>query len=160
MILTDIDLIARLFHKEEARRIAVAPILSWQKQLQAASIDLRLGPEVVVFRREMESVLDLLSAGGREVTRRLAQRTSVDPTQGFVVHPGDFLLATTFESVKLPDDIAARLEGKSSWGRLGLQVHTTAGFIDPGFAGKATFEVSNVGRLPVKLYPAMLVAQV
>jgi dCTP deaminase len=160
MILTDIDLLTRIFYETAARRIQVAPVLNWQKQLQPASIDLRLGPEIVVFRREVESVLDLLSSQGEEVTSRLSQRMSVDRSQGFVVHPGDFILATTYESVKLPGDIAARLEGKSSWGRLGLQIHSTAGFIDPGFAGKITFEISNVGRLPVKLYPGLLVAQV
>jgi dCTP deaminase len=160
MILSDIELLACIFNADSTERIQVGPIVNWKKQLQAASIDVRLGQEVVVFRKEMVSVLDLLSSDGEDVTRRLAQRTSVDPQNGFVVHPGDFLLATTFESIKLPANIAARLEGKSSWGRLGLQVHSTAGFIDPGFAGKVTFEISNVGTLPMKLYPGLLVAQV
>jgi dCTP deaminase len=160
MILTDSELLARFFCKEPSRRIQVSPIINWRKQLQPSSIDLRLGSEVVVFRREMESVLDLLDRKGEEVTRRLAHRMSVNPLQGFVIHPGDFLLATTFESMRLPADIAARLEGKSSWGRLGLQIHSTAGFIDPGFAGKVTFEISNVGTLPMRLYPGLLVAQV
>jgi len=145
---------------DAAKRLQIAPIVSWKKQLQPASVDVRLGPEVIVFRREMESKLDLLSPEGEEVTRRLAHRMGVDPTNGFVIHPRDFLLATTFESFRLPHDIAARLEGKSSWGRLGLQIHSTAGFIDPGFAGKITFEISNVGTLPIRLYPGLLVAQV
>jgi len=160
MILADIDLVTRLFHEDISRRIRVAPIIDWKKQLQPASIDLRLGPEVVIFRREMESELDLLSPEGEEVTRRLALRMSVDFKQGFIIHPGDFVLATTFESMALPNDVAGRLEGKSSWGRLGLQIHSTAGFIDPGFAGKVTFEISNVGTIPMRLYPGLLVAQV
>jgi len=159
MILTDAEILQRLFEENPKRRLRVAPIANWKKQLQPASLDVRLGAELVVFRRELEGTHDLLSPSANETTLRLPQRLAVDPRRGFVVHPGDFVLATTFESVALPFDLAARLEGKSSWGRLGLQIHSTAGFVDPGFAGKLTFEISNMGGLPMRLYPGLLVAQ-
>ena len=80
--------------------------------------------------------------------------------EAFVLHPGEFVLGSTYEKVTLPDDIAARLEGKSSLGRLGLLTHSTAGFIDPGFSGHVTLELSNVANLPIKLYPGMKIGQI
>lgn len=82
-----------------------------------------------------------------------------DNGEAFVLHPGEFVLGSTFESVTLPDDVAARLEGKSSLGRLGLLTHSTAGFIDPGFSGHVTLELSNVATLPIKLWPGMKIGQ-
>ena len=79
--------------------------------------------------------------------------------EAFILHPGEFVLASTYEVITLPDDIAGRLEGKSSLGRLGLLTHSTAGFIDPGFSGHITLELSNVANLPVKLYPGMKIGQ-
>jgi dCTP deaminase len=80
-------------------------------------------------------------------------------TEAFILHPGEFVLASTYEVVTLPDDIAGRLEGKSSLGRLGLLTHSTAGFIDPGFSGHVTLELSNVATLPIKLWPGMKIGQ-
>ncbi len=90
-----------------------------------------------------------------ELTREVA----VAPNDFFILHPGEFVLASTYEVITLPDDIAGRLEGKSSLGRLGLLTHSTAGFIDPGFSGHITLELSNVANLPVKLYPGMKIGQ-
>lgn len=161
MLLSDRAILTRVFGEtDDAKAIRVAPVLDWKKQLQAASLDVRLGNDLISFRRELEGERDVLSEESEAETRRHSRRVVVNLESGFVVHPGEFLLATTLESFLLPSDIAARLEGKSSWGRIGLQVHSTAGFVDPGFAGKITFEISNVGSLPVRLYPGLLVAQV
>ena len=89
----------------------------------------------------------------------LTREVAVAPEDFFILHPGEFVLASTYEVITLPDDIAGRLEGKSSLGRLGLLTHSTAGFIDPGFSGHTTLELSNVANLPVKLYPGMKIGQ-
>ncbi|MGB1101350.1 MAG: dCTP deaminase, partial [Pontimonas sp.] len=89
----------------------------------------------------------------------LTRMVEVDPTEAFVLHPGEFVLGATFEVVTLPDNVAARLEGKSSLGRLGLLTHSTAGFIDPGFSGHVTLELSNVATLPITLWPGMKIGQ-
>jgi dCTP deaminase len=89
----------------------------------------------------------------------LTRLVEVDAMESFVLHPGEFVLGATYEAVTLPDDIAARLEGKSSLGRLGLLTHSTAGFIDPGFSGHVTLELSNVATLPITLWPGMKIGQ-
>ena len=89
----------------------------------------------------------------------LTRLLEVDPSEGFVLHPGEFVLASTLETVTLPDDLAARVEGKSSLGRLGLLTHATAGFVDPGFSGHVTLELSNVATLPIMLWPGMKIGQ-
>lgn len=80
--------------------------------------------------------------------------------EAFIIHPGEFALATTYEAVKLPDDLVARVEGRSSMGRLGITMHVTAGYIDPGFQGKITLEISNIGKMPVALYTGQRVCQI
>jgi dCTP deaminase len=89
----------------------------------------------------------------------LTRLVEVDGDEALILHPGEFVLGSTFEAVTLPDDVAARLEGKSSLGRLGLLTHSTAGFIDPGFTGHVTLELSNVATLPIKLWPGMKIGQ-
>ncbi|MEY3696575.1 MAG: hypothetical protein RJA41_225, partial [Actinomycetota bacterium] len=89
----------------------------------------------------------------------MTRSVEVAPDEAFVLHPGEFVLGSTFEVVTLPDDIAARVEGKSSLGRLGLLTHATAGFVDPGFSGHITLELSNVSNLPVTLWPGMKIGQ-
>ncbi|MGI9197384.1 MAG: dCTP deaminase, partial [Candidatus Nanopelagicales bacterium] len=89
----------------------------------------------------------------------LTELVETRPDEAFILHPGEFVLASTYEVVTLPDDIAGRLEGKSSLGRLGLLTHSTAGFIDPGFSGHVTLELSNVATLPIKLWPGMKIGQ-
>ena len=100
-------------------------------------------------------VLDLVV----EKDGRVGEVNVVDGEEPFVLHPGEFVLASTYEVVSLPDDIAGRLEGKSSLGRLGLLTHSTAGWIDPGFSGHVTLELSNVATLPIKLWPGMKIGQ-
>src|SRR5581483_2183947 len=88
------------------------------------------------------------------------RKVHIPPMESFVLHPGEFVLAATLEYFKLPPDLAGRLEGRSTWGRLGLQVHSTAGFVDPGFEGILTFELQNMGKNPLPLYPGVRIAQI
>src|ERR1700753_439176 len=122
--------------------------------LQPSSVDVRLDRHFRVFQNSRYTHIDPVQQQG-ELTS--AVETPDDET--FVLHPGEFVLGSTFESVSLPDDLAGRLEGKSSLGRLGLLTHSTAGFIDPGFSGHITLELSNVASLPITLWPGMKIGQ-
>src|SRR3954467_4945295 len=122
--------------------------------LQPSSIDVRLDKFFRLFDNHKYPVIDP-SQDQPELTRLV----EVDVGESFVLHPGEFVLGSTYEAVTLPDDVAARLEGKSSLGRLGLLTHSTAGFIDPGFSGHVTLELSNVATLPIKLWPGMKIGQ-
>jgi dCTP deaminase len=122
--------------------------------IQPASIDLRLGDSFRVFHNHRAPAIDL-----REPPANLTEEVTVAPDDPFLIHPGEFCLGRTLEWVELPDDIVARIEGKSSLGRLGLIVHATAGFCDPGWKGTLTLELNNLTRIPIKLYPGLLIAQ-
>lgn len=122
--------------------------------VQPASIDVRLDRFFRLFDNHRYSVID--PAVEQPGLTRLIEAHSEEP---FVLHPGEFVLGATYEYVQLGHDIAARLEGKSSLGRLGLLTHSTAGFIDPGFAGHVTLELSNTATMPIKLYPGMKIGQ-
>ncbi len=122
--------------------------------VQPSSVDVRLDRYFRVFENHRYPHID--PAEEQPDLTRLVE-TAVD--EPFVLHPGEFVLASTYEVVTLDDDIAARLEGKSSLGRLGLLTHSTAGFIDPGFTGHVTLELSNVATLPIKLWPGMKIGQ-
>jgi len=122
--------------------------------IQPSSVDVRLDRFFRVFENHKYSVIDP-SIEQSELTREV----EVADDEFFILHPGEFVLASTYEVITLPDDIAGRLEGKSSLGRLGLLTHSTAGFIDPGFSGHITLELSNVANLPVKLFPGMKIGQ-
>ena len=122
--------------------------------VQPSSIDVRLDKFFRVFENHRYLSIDP-SMEQPELTRLV----EVDPDEGFVLHPGEFVLGSTYEVVTLPDDVAARVEGKSSLGRLGLLTHATAGFVDPGFSGHVTLELANVATLPIKLYPGMKIGQ-
>jgi dCTP deaminase len=124
------------------------------KLLQPASIDVRLDRHFRIFDNYKYSEIDP-SKDQTDLTRLV----SVDPEGSFVLHPGSFVLASTYETVALSDEIASRFEGKSSLGRLGLITHVTAGFIDPGFSGNITLELANVAHLPIRLYPGMKIGQ-
>ena len=148
MLLSDRDILAEV----EAGRVTLDP---WDAQMvQPASVDVRLDRFFRVFENHRYPVIDP-SADQPELTR-LVETEGDEP---FMLHPGEFVLGATYEQVTLPDDIAARLEGKSSLGRLGLLTHSTAGFIDPGFSGHVTLELSNVANLPLTLYPGMKIGQ-
>lgn len=122
--------------------------------VQPASIDLRLGDSFRVFHNHRATAIDL-----RDPPVNLTEEVVVAPGEAFAIHPGEFCLGRTLEWVRIPDDIVARIEGKSSLGRLGLIVHATAGFCDPGFEGTLTLELNNLTRVPILLYPEQPIAQ-
>jgi|TARA_B110000305_G_C19345438_1_gene591396 dCTP deaminase len=136
----------------ESGRVGLDPLdLS---MVQPSSVDVRLDRFFRLFDNHKYQHIDP-SLDQPDLTRLV----EVDASESFVLHPGEFVLGATFEVVTLPDDIAARLEGKSSLGRLGLLTHSTAGFIDPGFSGHVTLELSNVATLPITLWPGMKIGQ-
>jgi dCTP deaminase len=143
---------ATILELVEGGRIRIDP---WDPALvQPASVDLRLGDSFRVFHNHRASAIDL-----REPPSGLTEGVTIGPDESFVIHPGEFCLGRTLEWVELPDDIVARIEGKSSIGRLGLIVHATAGFCDPGWKGTLTLELNNLTRVPIKLYPGLPIAQ-
>ncbi len=148
MLLSDRDI-----NKEiESGRVSIEPYDP--SMVQPSSIDVRMDRYFRVFENHRYPHID--PAIEQSDLTRLVEPEDDEP---FILHPGEFVLASTYEVVTLPDDIAARLEGKSSLGRLGLLTHSTAGFIDPGFSGHVTLELSNVATLPIKLWPGMKVGQ-
>lgn len=136
----------------EAGRIGLEPLN--MELLQPSSMDVRLDRFFRLFDNHKYAYID-----PREEQADLTQLVEVAADEAFILHPGEFVLGSTFEYVSLPDNIAARLEGKSSLGRLGLLTHSTAGFVDPGFTGHVTLELANVSNLPIKLWPGMKVGQ-
>jgi dCTP deaminase len=133
-------------------RIRIDP---WEPRLvQPASVDLRLGDSFRVFHNHRASAIDL-----RRPPDNLTDEVIVPEGETFVIHPGEFCLGRTLEWVELPDDVVARIEGKSSLGRLGLIVHATAGFCDPGWKGTLTLELNNLTRVPIILHPGLEIAQ-
>ena len=148
MLLSDRDIRAEI----AANRVGVEPFE--EAMIQPSSVDVRLDKFFRVFENHKYSVIDP-STEQAELTREVI----TEGDEPFILHPGEFVLASTYEVITLPDDIAGRLEGKSSLGRLGLLTHSTAGFIDPGFSGHITLELSNVANLPVKLFPGMKIGQ-
>ena len=148
MLLSDRDIRAEI----AAKRVGVEPFE--EAMIQPSSVDVRLDKFFRVFENHKYSVIDP-STEQAELTREVI----AEGDEPFILHPGEFVLASTYEVITLPNDIAGRLEGKSSLGRLGLLTHSTAGFIDPGFSGHITLELSNVANLPVKLFPGMKIGQ-
>jgi len=122
--------------------------------LQPASIDVKLGRSFRVFHNHRATAIDLA-----DPPRNLTEHVEVAVGDSFVIHPGEFVLGRTEEVVEMPDDIVSRIEGKSSLGRLGLIVHATAGFVDPGFRGSLTLEITNLTRVPIILWPGKPIAQ-
>ncbi|WP_028648689.1 dCTP deaminase [Nocardiopsis sp. CNT312] len=148
MLLSDRDIRSEI----DAGRVGIDPFDP--DLVQPSSIDVRLDRYFRVFENHRYPHIDP-SVEQPGLTRLVEPRGD----DAFVLHPGEFVLASTYEVVSLPDDLASRLEGKSSLGRLGLLTHSTAGFIDPGFSGHVTLELSNVATLPIKLYPGMKIGQ-
>jgi dCTP deaminase len=148
MLMSDRDIRASI----EAGLIGLDPLE--MGLLQPSSIDVRLDRFFRLFDNHKYAFID-----PAEQQDELTRLIEVDPKEPFILHPGEFVLGSTFEFVTLPDDVAARLEGKSSLGRLGLLTHSTAGFVDPGFKGHVTLELSNVATLPIKLWPGMKIGQ-
>lgn len=153
MILSDRDILTRL----EQGDITITPTPDLDTQLQPASLDLRLGYDFQTFNYTRQALID---PADPRTFEQLTSLTQLQDGERFLVHPGEFVLATTLEHVEIPDDLLARLEGRSSIGRIGIVIHSTAGYIDPGFKGKITLEISNLGRIAVALYPRMRICQI
>ena len=133
-------------------RIGIEPYE--ESLLQPSSVDVRVDRYFRVFRNNRYPFIDV-----KEEQEELTELVEIDPETPFILHPGEFVLGSTLERIRLPDDLVARLEGKSSLGRLGLLIHSTAGFIDPGWDGHVTLELSNVANLPITIYVGMKIGQ-
>jgi dCTP deaminase len=149
MILSD-----RTIREElEAGRIEIDPL--GEGCVQPSSVDLHVDCYFRVFRNHSARVIDV-----KQNQEDLTDLVEIGEDEAFVLHPGEFVLGSTAERVHLPDDLVARLEGKSSLGRLGLLIHSTAGFVDAGWNGHLTLELSNVATLPITIYPGMKIGQI
>ncbi|CAB4800374.1 MAG: dCTP deaminase [Actinobacteria bacterium] len=149
MILSDRTLRAEI----AARRIVIDPLD--ERCIQPSSIDVKVSNLFRVFRNHTAGIIDV-----KQDLEDLTEMVNVDPDGVFMLHPGEFVLGSTLERITVPDDLVARIEGKSSLGRLGLLIHSTAGFIDAGFDGHITLELSNVASLPITIYPGMKIGQI
>ena len=136
-----------------ARRIVIEPLD--ERCIQPSSIDVKVSNLFRVFRNHTAGIIDV-----KQDLEDLTEMVNVDPDGVFMLHPGEFVLGSTLERITVPDDLVARIEGKSSLGRLGLLIHSTAGFIDAGFDGHITLELSNVASLPITIYPGMKIGQI
>ncbi|HZN21964.1 MAG TPA: dCTP deaminase [Gaiellaceae bacterium] len=136
----------------EEGRIGIEPYA--EELLQPSSVDVRVDRLFRVFRNSRYPFIDV-----KQEMEELTELVEVEPEEAFILHPGEFVLGSTLERITLPDDLVARLEGKSSLGRLGLLIHSTAGFIDPGWDGHVTLELSNVANLPITIYYGMKIGQ-
>jgi dCTP deaminase len=148
-VLADRDIRAEI----EAGRVVIRPYEP--ADLQPSSVDLHLDRSFRVFRNNRYAYIDV-----RQPQPDLTELLTIADDEPFVLHPGEFVLGQTLEWVELPDDLVARLEGKSSLGRLGLLIHSTAGYVDPGWKGNLTLELSNVANLPIALYHGMRIGQI
>ena len=149
MILSDRDIEQAV----ESGRIGIDPYE--RSHVQPSSVDLRVDRRFRVFENHLYPIID-----PKVHQPDLTKEMEVPPDSRFVLHPGEFVLGATFERITLAADIVARLEGKSSLGRIGLLIHSTAGFVDPGFDGYLTLELANVANLPIAIYPEMLIGQI
>ena len=148
-MLSDFDIKNSIKNNE----IEISPLI--EEYIQPSSVDLRVGSDFRVFENHKYSHID--PKAQQDDLTTLVNSTVEEP---FVLHPGEFVLGTTFEKVTLSNKVVARLEGKSSLGRIGLLILSTAGFVDPGFSGYLTLELSNVANLPIKIYPEMKIGQI
>jgi dCTP deaminase len=149
VVLSDRDIRAEI----DAGRIVIDPYIP--EAVQPSSVDLHLDRRFRVFRNSRYPYIDV-----REPQPELTELLEIAGDEPFILHPGEFVLGSTLERVGLPDDLVARLDGKSSLGRLGLLIHSTAGFVDPGWEGNLTLELSNVANLPITLYDGMKIGQI
>jgi dCTP deaminase len=149
MILSDVTIREQL----AAGRIVIDPLD--EDCIQPSSVDLHVDRYFRVFRNHTQRVIDV-----KDDQEELTELVEVVEDEALILHPGEFVLGSTLERVRLPDDLVARLEGKSSLGRLGLLIHSTAGFVDAGWDGHLTLELSNVANLPITLYPGMRIGQI
>lgn len=159
-LLSDLQILERLV-AHDRKCVFVSPLINPRAQLGPSSLDVHLGTEICFAQTINRSELNL-TASKAEIGSALSSyitKRSLGPDETFVLHPREFVLGATLEFVRLPKDIAARIEGRSSLGRVGLQVHATAGYVDPGFEGTLTFELINAGSLPLRILPGLRIAQ-
>lgn len=149
MILSDTDIKKEIKQK----RLVITPFS--KESIQPASLDVKLGDEVRIFKNTQKAYLDVKQELGDYM-----ELVKIPKNKPLIVHPGEFLLGTTVEKVKLPIDLVGQLNGRSSLGRLGIIIHATAGFIDPGFEGYITLEMTNMANIPIALYPGMRIGQI
>jgi len=147
MILSDKDILLRIKKGD----LKIEPFS--RDRVQPSTVDLHLSPEIRIFNNWERGLIDIKEKADHSKLMKI-------DSNGFIVHPGEFLLGATKEKIGLPNNLAAKLEGRSSLGRLGLIIHATAGYVDPGFFGWLTFELSNISRTPIKIYPDMKIAQI
>ena len=148
MVLSD-----RTINEEiQAGRIVVEPL--GENAIQPASVDVHLDNTFLVFRNSRVPYIDV-----RQSAEDLTEKVEIEGDVPFMLHPGEFVLGSTLEHIEMPNDLVSRVEGKSSLGRLGLLIHSTAGYVDPGFKGHLTLELSNVSNLPITLYYGMKIGQ-
>jgi dCTP deaminase len=140
----------------KSKRIIIRPF-DEKTQLQPSSVDLTLGSSFRVFKHTEKPFID---PKNDKDTDSYTERVKVNEGKYFIIHPREFVLGSVLEHIELPDDIVARLDGRSSIGRMGVVVHSTAGFVDPGYRGKLTLEITNLGKVPVALYPGMRICQI
>ncbi len=158
VVLNDREIILRLLKNE----LTITPMINPKIQIGSSSVDLRLGTQFKLIKITKHAYFD--PSKDIEIIRRevinYTEKIHVSPMEEFVLHPKEFVLASTLEYIKLPRNLAGRLEGRSTWGRVGLQIHSTAGFVDPGFEGTLAFELYNAGKTPLPLFAGIRVAQI
>lgn len=152
MVLSDRDIKKAL----KTGKIKITPAPDLDVQLGSCSLDLRLGNAFRIFESGMHAVIDPSKSASKEFTKEII----VEEGKAFIIQPGDFVLATTVEKLEVPDDLLGSLEGRSSIGRLGIIIHSTAASVDPGMRGHITLELANMGKLPVALYPGMRICSI
>jgi dCTP deaminase len=152
MLLSDKEIKKYILEK----KIILKPLPDFNSQLGPASLDIRLGNEFRIFNSNKKPYIDPKDP---DTFLGLTKLVKIKDNEKFILHPREFVLGVTLEEINLPADIGARIEGRSSWGRLGLIVHSTAGYIDPGFKGRLTLEMSNIGNIPIILYPGLRICQ-
>jgi len=152
MVLSDRDIKIAL----QSGKIKIDPAPDLEVQLGSCSIDLRLGNAFRIFESGVHSLIDLKQSSATEFTKEVI----VEEGKAFIIQPGDFVLGTTVERLEVPDDLLGCLEGRSSIGRLGIIIHSTAASVDPGMRGHITLELANMGKLPVALYPNMRICSI
>lgn len=140
----------KIIEKIKKGEIKIKPSDGIEKRIGPCGVDLRLGEKFKAFKKGQIPYIDLQE---KKVAEELMEEIKTEDF--FLIHPHEFVLGETLEEIEIPLDLSAKLEGRSSLGRLGIQIHSTAGHFDPGFSGKPTLEISNIGELPVKLYPKM-----
>ncbi len=155
MVLSDKEILRAILKDE----LIISPI-SNPKQIGSSSVDIRLGTSFKYFKLIKQTHFDITNIEKlAEEINEYSEEVKLGSAEPFILHPKDFVLGSTLEYLKLPDNLTARLEGRSTWGRVGLQIHSTAGLVDPGFKGSLTFELHNLGKLPLPLFPGVRIGQ-